>query len=82
MAKLDIQSRVRLFANDTAVYLTVDNQNDSKTLKIDLDTLQTWERSWDMKFNPSKCQVLHISRANEPINSLYTLHGEILERYK
>ena len=32
-----------------------------------------------MEFNPSKCQVLHISRARQPIHSQYTLHGEILE---
>ena len=32
-----------------------------------------------MEFNPSKCQVLHISRARQPIHSKYTLHGEILE---
>ena len=32
-----------------------------------------------MEFNPSKCQVLHISGARQPIHSQYTLHGEILE---
>ena len=75
----NIQFQVRLFADDTAVYLTVNNPNDSKTLQNDLDTLQTWERTWDMEFNPGICQVLHISRANQPIQSQYTLHGEILE---
>ena len=42
-------------------------------------TLQESEWTWDMEFNPSKCQVLHISRARQPIHSQYTLHGEILE---
>ena len=32
-----------------------------------------------MEFNPSKCQVLHISRARQQIHSQYTLLGEILE---
>ena len=36
----NIQSQVRLFADDTAVYLTVNNPNDSKTLQNDLDTLK------------------------------------------
>lgn len=75
----NIQSQVRLFADDTAVYLTVTNPNDSSTLQNDLDTLQQWERTWDMEFNPSKCQVLHISKSRHPIISQYTLHGEILE---
>ena len=65
----NIQSQVRLFADDTAVYLTVDSQNDSIILQNDLDTLQKWELTWDMEFNPSKCQVLHISRAQQPILS-------------
>ena len=74
-------SQVRLFADDTAVYLTVRNQNDSHNLQNDLNTLQEWERTWDMEFNPSKCQVLHIGRATytQLIHSQYTLHGEILE---
>ena len=37
------QSEVRLFADDTAVYLTVAHPNDSNTLQNDLDTLQQWE---------------------------------------
>ncbi|MES9994057.1 MAG: reverse transcriptase family protein, partial [Candidatus Thiodiazotropha sp.] len=75
----NIHSQVRLFADDTAVYLTVENQKDSNILQDDLDTLQKWERTWDMEFNPNKCQVLHISRSRQPIHSQYTLHGEILE---
>ena len=78
MTSLEI-SQVRLFAGDTAVYLTVINPNDSNILQSDLDKLQEWERTWDMEFNPSKCEVLHISRARQQIHSQYTLHGEILE---
>ena len=75
----NIQSQVRLFADDTAVYLIVDDQNDSVILQNDLDTFQKWELTWDVKFNPSKCQVLHISRARQPILSQYTLYDEIFE---
>ena len=39
----NIQPQVRLFADDTAVYLTVRNQNDSRILQNDLNTLQEWE---------------------------------------
>ena len=48
-------------------------------LQSDFNYLQEWERTWDMQFNPSKCQVLHISRARQSTHSRYTLHGEILE---
>ena len=75
----NIQSQVRLFADDTAVYLTVDSSEDRDTLQADLDTLQEWERAWDMEFNPSKCQVLHITRSKQPLNTQYTLHDQVLE---
>ena len=32
-----------------------------------------------MEFNPSKCQVLHIIRSRQPLQSQYTLHGQGLE---
>ena len=75
----DIQSQVRLFADDTAVYLTVTSLEDANTLQTDLDTLQKWERTWDMEFNPGKCQVLHVTRSMQPLQSNYTLHGQVLE---
>ena len=39
-----LQSQVRRFADDTAVYLTVQGQADSKKLQNNLDKLQEWER--------------------------------------
>ena len=75
----NIQSNVRLFADDTAVYLTVQGQEDADILQADLNVLQEWEKAWDMEFNPSKCQVLHISRHRRPIKQPYTMHGKVLD---
>ena len=72
----NIQSQVRFFAADTAVYLTVTSLEDANILQSDLDT---WERTWDMEFNPGKCQVLHITRSRQPLHSQNTLHGQVLE---
>ena len=74
-----LQSKVRLFADDTAVYLTVQGQADSKKLQNDVDILQEWEREWDMEFNTSKCQVVHITRSRRPINTSYSMHGQVLD---
>ena len=41
----NIQSQVRLFADDTAVYLIVSGANDSYILESDLKYLQYWERT-------------------------------------
>ena len=70
-----LQSQVRLFADDTAVYLTAQGQADSKKLQNDLDILQKWEQEWDMEFNPSKCQVVQFTRSRRPINTTYSMHG-------
>ena len=32
-----------------------------------------------MEFNPSKCQVLHITRSRRPIRYNYTMHGQTLD---
>lgn len=73
----NIISQVRLFADDTAIYITVNNNRD-QTLQEDLNRLQKWEHTWDMEFNPSKCTVINITRSKHPHKTSYTLHGQTL----
>ena len=74
-----LSSQVRLFADDTAVYLTIGGLDDGTVLQNDLDKLSLWESQWDMEFNPSKCQVVRVTTARKAINTVYSLHGQILE---
>ena len=66
----NITSQVRLFADDTAMYLTMEGANDSSVFQQDLDRsrLSVWEFDWDMEFNPSKCQVVQVTVYKKPIN--------------
>ena len=75
----NIQSNFSIFADDTAVYLTVQGQEDADILQDDLNVLLEWEKAWDMEFNPSKCQVLHISRSRWQIKYSYNMHGQVLD---
>ena len=75
----ELSSQVRLFADDTAVYLTIGGAEDGKVLQTDLDKLSVWEDRWDMEFNPSKCQVVRVTTSKSLINIAYTLHGHVLE---
>ena len=77
-----VKSRVRLFADDTAIYLAVTQEKQSQTLQTDLHTLELWERKWDMEFNPTKCQVIHITRSKNIIPTSYYLHNTKLEATK
>ena len=74
-----VRSRVRLFADDTAMYLALDKQADSEILQKDVEILENWEKLWDMSFNPSKCQVIHVTRRKTPLQTKYPLHGCVLE---
>ena len=70
-----VRSRVRLFADDTAMYLCISSLSEANILQEDLLKLEKWEKDWDMNFNPAKCQVLHVTRFKTPIpdpNTFYT----------
>ena len=75
----NVTSQVRLFADDIAIYLTMEGADDSSVLQQDLDRLSVWESDWDMKFNPSKYRVVQVTCSRKPIHATYRLHGEILE---
>ena len=57
----ELASKVRLFADDTAVYLTIGGEDDSNMIQQDLNRLSVWVSRWNMEFNPSKCQVVHVT---------------------
>ena len=48
-------SEIKLFADDSFLFRTINNQHDSDLLQRDLTTLEDWENKWQMSFN----QKLH-----------------------
>ena len=71
---------VRLFADDCMLYRNIRSEADTIQLQEDLDALQQWEDDWLMKFNPKKCQTLHVTNKRRPIIKSYNIHGEFLEK--
>jgi len=53
-------SRVLKFADNTKLFRTVSDHTDCLMLQNDLDTVCEWANRWDMKFNVSKCKVMHM----------------------
>ena len=49
-------SNVRLFADDTIVYLTINTDRDTGVLQSDLDKLAAWETRWKMEFTPKSAR--------------------------
>ena len=76
---LYVKSNVRLFADDTVIYLTVKSVDDCLQLQQDLHNLEIWESDWKMKFNISKCNVLRFTRRRHPVLYNYKLHGHYLD---
>jgi hypothetical protein len=59
-----IQGTAKLFADDTKVFTQVLNSEDCERLQGDLSRLCQWLEQWLLRFNASKCKVLHLGRAN------------------
>ena len=77
----EMHSTVRLFADDTIAYLTVEGDGDAARLQQDLDKLAHWEALWQMEFHPEKCYVLRVSKKHKQNihRHDYILHGHTLE---
>ena len=41
--------------------------------------LEKWESDWCMEFNPSKCNIVWVTRRHTPFKFQYKLHGKVLE---
>ena len=66
---IDIINNVRLFADDTCLYVIsdrLDNFITLSTLQVDLKTIEIWARKWLVDFNASKTVSLLISRRRSP----------------
>ena len=74
-----VHSTVRLFADDTIVYMTMTSERDAASLQQDLDNLAAWEETWQMKFHPQKCSILRVTRSQTQIIYDYKLHGHTLK---
>jgi hypothetical protein len=54
----DINSTIKLFADDTSLYLIVDDpQETAQTLNDDLVKLHAWSTKWLVNFNPQKTET-------------------------
>ena len=77
-----VSSTTRLFADDSLLYRKIRSPADTKALQEDLDRLQKWELDWMMSFNPSKCEVIRVTKKRNPITANYNIHGQDLNFVK
>eukprot|EP00057_Strongylocentrotus_purpuratus_P003633 XP_003727036.1 PREDICTED: RNA-directed DNA polymerase from mobile element jockey-like [Strongylocentrotus purpuratus] len=75
----NINSSIKLFADDCLIFREIKTTEDTTTLQKDLDTLNKWTEDWQMNFNSKKCHTLRVHRKREPIIHSYKLGGDILQ---
>ena len=74
----NIQSPLRLFADDTILYREIWSKDDN-IIQNDIQTLFKWSQTWKLNFNVSKCKVLTISNKKDPDKFNYTSNNEPLD---
>ena len=67
---LQVQSKIRLYADDVILHRNIHSIEDCYVLQRDLDLLTQWSHKWQMIFNP-KCEFLRISNEKNIIPNIY-----------
>ena len=78
----DIGCNIRLFADDTSLFLVVENPDTAaELLNLDLDKIMAWAKRWLVRFNPVKTEAFLASRkVLKPIHLPLLMDGtQILE---
>lgn len=71
-------SALSKYANDTKLGGVADTPEGCAVIQQDLDRLERWAGRNQVRFNKSKCRVLHLGRNNRTYQ--YRLGGDLLER--
>lgn len=66
-------SKLVLYADDILLYRAVHSQEDYFALQQDVDTLAAWSSTKLLKFNPSKCKAMLLSRKRSKMSIPCTL---------
>ena len=75
----DIESEIRLFADDCICYREIKDIEDTLKLQKDIDRLGICARKWGMRFQPVKCNMMQLTNKHYKIQASYTLEGTVLE---
>ena len=58
----DIESEIRLFADDCVCYRGIKDIEDTLKLQRDIDRLGIRARKWGMRFQPVKCNMMQLTK--------------------
>ena len=69
-----------MFADDTKISKEISTVYSYEELQNDIDNLVEWSSKWELKFNSSKCHVMHIGSGIHDSYSMLDLNeGETVD---
>jgi len=74
----NLNSNIRLFADDCVIYREINSDRDHTLLQEDINTLDTWQNTWQMKLHPDKCFVMRYTHKRKPKLYDYKLGSHVL----
>ena len=75
-----ITNMLRLYADNALLYSIINSNADCINLQTDLSTLQKWCKTWQMEFNPTKCEHFQITNRHNFTDTHYTLFGHTIQK--
>ena len=60
-----VKSFIRLFADDTKIYTTLEQEESCSNLQEDINSMIKWTSTWLLKFNERKCKHLQLGHQNQ-----------------
>jgi hypothetical protein len=82
-----VDCKVKIFADDTKAYSSVETVQDNEKLQSCIDNLTDWTDKWLLQFNSQKCKVLHLGKNNVQYqyvirngNDVHVLESTVAER--
>ena len=74
------QTSLKLFADDSLLFRTINNPDDCDILQKDMNSLLSWADQWQINFHPEKCIVMSITNKRSPLHYDYSMSGHCLKR--
>ena len=59
-----VRSNIKMFADDAKVYRSIQDLQDTMTLQQDVAAFEQWSSNWLLRFNETKCKIMHCGIAN------------------
>ena len=74
----NVDSDLRLFADDCIIYRKIRDRSDIETLQADLNKLMKWAQTNEMTINPGKCKAVNFSKSRIKDRLQYKIDDQII----